>query len=243
MSGRWQLLERPENRPAATPEGGLRHAGTVTETRVFVPEYFCLDYRAAGLTPDPWFARNAAMVNTGAEQPAALDAEAREATRQRADDERVEAEKRERRNVLALNRLGDAAMMVRRRFVTRLLARKTPPKGAGLFVANCLGRDSYLLTNHNALTTTAELLGVDDAEAVAQARCRSASQRRWPRPGHHAGVGTRSSRGSNTKGRLAQRDTQLVTPRRQHRIPAVAGDRQQLPPSRRRGSHHRGQDF
>jgi len=168
MSGRWQLLERPENRPAATPEGGLRHAGTVTETRVFVPEYFCLDYRAAGLTPDPWFARNAAMVNTGAEQPAALDAEAREATRQRADDERVEAEKRERRNVLALNRLGDAAMMVRRRFVTRLLARKTPPKGAGLFVANCLGRDSYLLTNHNALTTTAELLGVDDAEAVAK---------------------------------------------------------------------------
>jgi ParB family chromosome partitioning protein len=41
-----------ENQPDATPDEGQRHAATVTETTVFVPEYFCLDYRAAGLTPD-----------------------------------------------------------------------------------------------------------------------------------------------------------------------------------------------
>ncbi len=34
--------------------------------------------------------------------------------------------------------------------------------------AGCLARDSYLLTSHNALATTAELLGVDVAAAVAK---------------------------------------------------------------------------
>jgi ParB family transcriptional regulator, chromosome partitioning protein len=45
---------------------------------------------------------------------------------------------------------------------------KTAPKGAAIFIAECLARDSYLLTNHNGLDTTAELLGVDDAQAVAK---------------------------------------------------------------------------
>ncbi len=34
----------------ATPDEGLRHANTVTETTMFVADYFCLDYRAAGQT-------------------------------------------------------------------------------------------------------------------------------------------------------------------------------------------------
>lgn len=79
---------------------------------------------------------------------------------------------RERRKVLALNKLGDAATLVRRGFVRKLLARKTPPKGAALFVGRVLVRDSYLPTNHNALDTTAALLGLDSAEAVAS-RCLS----------------------------------------------------------------------
>jgi ParB family transcriptional regulator, chromosome partitioning protein len=45
------------------------------------------------------------------------------AGRQKAQAERAEAEKRERRKVLALNKLGDAAMGVRREFVKKLLAR------------------------------------------------------------------------------------------------------------------------
>ena len=45
---------------------------------------------------------------------------------------------------------------------------KAPPKGAAIFVAGTLARDSYLLTNHNGLDTSAELLGVDSAEAVAK---------------------------------------------------------------------------
>jgi hypothetical protein len=46
--------------------------------------------------------------------------------------ERAEAEKRERRKVLALNRLGDAAMIMRREFVTRLLARRPKVRASSL---------------------------------------------------------------------------------------------------------------
>jgi ParB family chromosome partitioning protein len=109
------------------------------------------------------------MVEIETDSAVDLDDEAREAARQKAQADRAEAEKRERRKVLALNKLGDAAMGVRRDFVKNLLARKTPPKGtAAIFVANCLARDSYLLTTHNGLDTTAELLGVDSAQAVAK---------------------------------------------------------------------------
>jgi ParB family chromosome partitioning protein len=156
-----------ENQPDATPEEGLRHADTVAEARVFVPEYFCLDYRAAGLSPASWFARNAGMLISDEASSADLDEQAREAARAQADEQRAEAERRGRRKVLALNKLGDAAMLVRREFVKKLLSRKTPPKGAGIFVADCLARDAYLLTNHNASEVTAALLGVDNAQAVA----------------------------------------------------------------------------
>ena len=102
-----------KDQPDAIPEEGLRHANTVTETTVFAPEYYCLDYRAAGLTPVDWFARNAGMVDLDTDATVDLDDDAREAARQQAQAERAEAEKRERRKVLALNKLGDAVMGVR----------------------------------------------------------------------------------------------------------------------------------
>lgn len=157
-----------QDQPDATAREGLRHANTITEAVAFTPEYFCLNYRATGLIPSTWFARNARIADGDGGAAVELDDQAREAARQRAEDERVEAEKRERRKVLALNKLGDAAMLVRREFVQKLLKRKTPPKGAALFVARVLSRDSYLLTNHNASDTTAALLGLDSVDALAQ---------------------------------------------------------------------------
>lgn len=157
-----------EDQPDATPAEGLRHANTVTDKEVFTPDYYCLDYRSAALTPQSWFARQAGLVDTDTGEAVDLDDEAREAARQQAAIDKAENEKRERRKVLALNKLGDAALGVRREFVKKLLARKTPPKGAGLFVAGCLARDSALLTNNNALDTTAELLRVDSGQAVAK---------------------------------------------------------------------------
>lgn len=43
---------------------------------------------------------------------------------------------------------------------------KTPPKSAAIFTADCLARDSFLLTTNKALDTTAELLGVHSGQAV-----------------------------------------------------------------------------
>jgi ParB family chromosome partitioning protein len=63
-----------------------------------------------------------------------LDDEERQAARQDAEADRAEAEKREHRKVLALNKLGDAALGVRREFVKKLLARKTPPTEPGSVV-------------------------------------------------------------------------------------------------------------
>jgi len=63
--------------------------------------------------------------------------------------------------VVALNKLGSAAQIVRREFVTKMLARKTPPKGAALFVAQCLAVSPSMLTANKAQETAAELLGID----------------------------------------------------------------------------------
>lgn len=112
-----------EDQPDATPAEGLRHASSVTEATVFTPEYFCIDYRSAGLRPDNWFARNAGMVDIDSDATVDLDDDAREAARLQAQAARDEADKRERRKVLALNRLGEAAMGVRREFVKKILAR------------------------------------------------------------------------------------------------------------------------
>ncbi len=95
----------------ATPDEGLRHANTVTETTMFVADYFCLDYRAAGLQPESYFAQRSGLVATETGHAVDLDGEAGEAARQQAEADRAEAEKRERRKVLALNRLGDAALV------------------------------------------------------------------------------------------------------------------------------------
>ena len=65
--------------------------------------------------------------------------------------------------MITLNKLGAAAIEVRRQYVTTLLARKTVPKGAATFLADCLARDSYMLTQHNRADVAAELLGIDRA--------------------------------------------------------------------------------
>jgi ParB family transcriptional regulator, chromosome partitioning protein len=150
--------------PEAVPAEGLRHANTVKEVTLFVPEYYCLDYAAAGLVLDDRFTRYAGLGHTGEESSATVDLDgddakaAREAARVQAQ---LEAERRERRKVIALNKLGEAAGVVRRQFLTTLLSRKTPPKGAGIFVADSLARDAHLLVEHHGQGVTATILGLE----------------------------------------------------------------------------------
>lgn len=150
-----------ETDPEATPEKGLRHFDTVTEATGFVPEYFCLDYQAAGLTPAARFVQFGGRNNfPGVE----VDEMGPKWTSEYAGNGVTadpDTEKRERRKVLALNRLGEAAMTVRREFVRTLLSRKTAPKGAAVFVAKTLASNGYLLADYKADEITCELLGVE----------------------------------------------------------------------------------
>lgn len=151
----WNTEDNPDEPPAE----GMRHANTVKDGTVYLPTYYCLDYQAAGLTPDSWYARRAGII-TGTDAPTG-DTEDDAAARAEAAAEQAEAQRRDRRKVIALNRLGDAAMVVRREFLAKLLTRKTPPKGAGIFTANCLIRDPSLINDYQGPTVSAELLGVD----------------------------------------------------------------------------------
>jgi ParB family transcriptional regulator, chromosome partitioning protein len=104
----------------------LRHANSVVDKTVYVPEYFCTDYQAAGLQLSP------SMLPPGGRPTSdtATDPDASDEDKARAAAEAeaagADALRRERRKVIALNRLGDAAMHVRRDFVRKLLARPHP---------------------------------------------------------------------------------------------------------------------
>lgn len=169
-----------ETDPDAKPEDGMRHFSTVAEGTAYLPStYYCLDYAAAGLTLDPWFEQKAnpkdepidsdtdsdstdpdgdAAEDSAAAQAAAL-AKAREEQEQEAEKQR-----RDRHKVITLNRLGEAATHVRREFVTKLLARKTLPKGASIFIAGCLIREPALIKEYHGAAITAELLGVKESD-------------------------------------------------------------------------------
>lgn len=154
-----------EDDPEAAPAEGLRHVKTVEEASRFVPDYYCLDYQAAGLALSERFARFSGVASINAESGEAVDLDgededARAAREAAAAQAKLDAERRERRKVIALNKLGQASGVVRRQFLTTLVSRKTLPKGAGIFIADALARDSHLLTEPHGPTISGEILGV-----------------------------------------------------------------------------------
>lgn len=140
-----------EDDPTLEPEEGLRHFNTVEVRSVFQPEWYCRDVAGAGLKLAPSMRGRGGVPKDNSPE---------------AEAQRQEAERRERRKVLVLNRLGEAAAIVRREYVTKLLARKTPPKGTATFTAYCMTRDHYILTQNNGDSTAAELLGVKSSREV-----------------------------------------------------------------------------
>lgn len=134
----------------------------MTEKTVIVPEWYCIDYVAAGLQLGPSLRdRHPSAVSS---ETANSDSSPEAIAERQAQQE--EAERRERRKVLVLNRLGQAAESVRREYVTKLLLRKTAPKGAATFVAHCLSRDSFILNQNHGSAITAELLGLKNDREV-----------------------------------------------------------------------------
>lgn len=133
-----------ETDPEAQAEEGMLHCDSILEKIEWVPSaYYCLNLEAEGLTPSGWY-------GTGVSRTPDLTSD---------DLERKTAEKAERRRLIALNKAGDAAMSVRRKFVTEMLQRKTPPKGTATFIAEQLIADPYLLQRGGDVAS--ELLGAD----------------------------------------------------------------------------------
>ena len=139
-------------------EEGYIHPRYVQETSGFKQTFYCLDPAAAGLiTSEDHYGQRGSARGGGIET--AEQAEARK-----------DAERRERRKVVVLNKLGQAAAEVRQAWVKdTLLSRKTPPKGAAMFIARQLCEHPHLITAHSTKETTRALLGLAEGHTISAA--------------------------------------------------------------------------
>jgi ParB family chromosome partitioning protein len=136
---------------SAQPQDGARHFDTVVSRWTVVPEWFCTDLPGAGLTltADAAERRERSLRSGVAATPPTGNGAA-------GDDE-----KDARRTVMALNKLGEAATEVRRRWIREnLLSAKKLPKGAATFIATMLVRERGLLGDFRAAEEAAGLLGL-----------------------------------------------------------------------------------
>ncbi len=92
------------------------------------------------------------------------------AVRERARQEEAEKERAERRKLIALNKLGEAAATVRREWVReKLLSRKTAPKGAALYLAQAIVTRPDLFNDYHGQKVAPEMLGLADNETPKMA--------------------------------------------------------------------------
>jgi ParB family chromosome partitioning protein len=155
----FDTAEDPDREPAES----YRHSRTVREATVWEPNYFCCDLAGAGVTMPDWLARQ-----HGVDLDALTDATDPDgaAERERAREEHAEKERAERKKLIALNKLGQAAESVRREWVRdNLLSRKTAPKGAALFLAQVVATTPYLFDDYHGKRVARELLGLADDES------------------------------------------------------------------------------
>ncbi|WP_051030275.1 MULTISPECIES: ParB/RepB/Spo0J family partition protein [Nocardia] len=182
----WDTSEDPD----AEPADGLRHAREVEQRDQIVTEYFLprehLD--TVGLReytepePEPDFATDDTGTDIGdvaddGEDPDTgerrsrfpqVDPEQAAADRRAAADaaaeaaaQKAEIDRAARRRVRELNKLGLAAKQTRMEFVIRLIARKTPPAQAALFLTRSLLADPGLTGEYHSFDSALKLLGIE----------------------------------------------------------------------------------
>lgn len=138
---------------------GMHHYTDVVERWVVVPHWYCTDYEAAGLTPSPVVLERNSHATTTGSAPEAED-----------------TQQESRRTIMALNRLSEAAIEVRRRWIKdNLLSAKKLPKGAPAFIASMLVRDRTLLGDFHAPDEAAALLGLPNGASGLQTYAESLS--------------------------------------------------------------------
>lgn len=131
----------------------------IEERTDYQPEYYCVDLTAAEeagvLTRTEFYQRTRSSGPSSTEED---------------DQAEREAQRREKRKVIALNKLAVAAEGVRKQWVTeRILTRKTAPKGAMLFIAAQLATHPDLLGGYKVSDTARELLGLPEGGSLSGA--------------------------------------------------------------------------
>lgn len=150
------------------PAEGLRHIDTVAIEDAWLPTFYTRDLAATGLQ----LSEAATALRAGGSSSASVSTDdgAGVTAAELAAAKQKEADRQARRQVRELNKLGDAALTVRREWLTgTLLARKTPPKDAAQFVAAALAGETGLLTQNKGAETAATLLGYDTVQKMRDA--------------------------------------------------------------------------
>ena len=142
-------------------ETDVDEPGETEARQVYVPVWVCTDPAAAGLH----YAHEVGHPRSAAESRDEEDAAAQQAE----VEARREAESAERRRVIANNKAWKAAEVVRRQWLTGLLARRTVPAGTEALIARAVVGREYTLSHamehgHEVLMT---LLGVVPVEREA----------------------------------------------------------------------------
>ena len=160
-----------EDDPESEPQEGQRHVRTVKETTIWRPEYYCINPIGAGVTLTSYGAQR---YGVDADRLADESDPDGAAERERAREEAAEKERAERRKLIALNKLGEAAAVVRREWVRdKLLARKTAPKCAALYLADALVNRADLFNDYHGQKLAPELLGLAVAKLSATGDARA----------------------------------------------------------------------
>lgn len=171
---------RPESSlpPEITPEA---HAGCPGHAAYVVwmgrrggeAVYVCTDPAALGHQSRVGRALDTGRSGRDQEDPTPRAGETeQEATQRAAEAEaaRKERDRAERRRVITGNKAWRAATEVRRAFLAEVVARKTPPTGAGAYTARALALDSYALTSNGGKShdLAAELLTGQDSDTARE---------------------------------------------------------------------------
>lgn len=128
---------------------GMHDPATIDTHTTWVVDYAL----TANPKADGLLARPAGMDTTAPDD----DPEATAAALAAAQDQA----RHERRRLLTLNKAADAAEAVRREYVTTLLTRKTPPKGAAKLTATVAANGVRGRTVTGSVSLAAELLGIE----------------------------------------------------------------------------------
>ncbi|NMD64239.1 UNVERIFIED_ORG: ParB family chromosome partitioning protein [Nocardia globerula] len=150
----WDTEDESEGE-SIEPEEGFVHVNTVTIEDIWKAEYVCADPEAAGLHLSPIMA----AVRAGEASAGGFAVEeSAEAEAKRRQLEMQEQQRIERRKVRILNLKAEAATAVRRKFLTELVAAKTPPKAAAVYVATILAGHPGILGEYKVHGVLKEIL-------------------------------------------------------------------------------------